>query len=378
MASSASATALGTAAAVGLTSSLYSWTIEDFQSAVSNGDQAAALNESNGQNRGLGSMNMEELLRNICPAEESCGAAAGAAGSVGNGNGNGGGGSANFAGQMVRVSKTAEEVWKEITGTASANGGGGKAGNGNANGKSNSNSCVSDKNDKVGVQRELTLGEMTLEDFLSKSGVVRQDNAAAASNPQENWLNFQFKPAAAAAAPQPLAIQRPLPAQQQIQRQMMQPRQIQQPAAMFGAPAAGIPALQSSSTGSVLEASPESGVTSAFVPAATAFGNGVGLSSSARGKKRALEVPEDKAVEQRQRRMIKNRESAARSRERKQAYTVELESQVTQLKEENAQLSRQQEEAKKKRFKQLMETLIPVEEMRKPPRVLRRTRTTFW
>uniref|UniRef100_A0A0D6QVS4 BZIP domain-containing protein n=1 Tax=Araucaria cunninghamii TaxID=56994 RepID=A0A0D6QVS4_ARACU len=375
MASSASATAVGTAAAAGLTPSIYSWTIEDFQSAVSNGDQAAALNDSNGQNRGLGSMNMEELLRNICPTEESCAAAA-ASGSAGYVNGNGGGGGANYEGQMVNVRKTAEEVWKEITGTASANGGGGKAGNGNANGKSNSNSCVSDKNDKVGVQRELTLGEMTLEDFLSKSGVVRQDNAAgaaplgavAASNQQENWLNFQFKPSAAG-APQPLAIQRPLPPQQQIQRQMIQqPRQIQQPPAMFGMPAAGIPALQSSSTGSVLEASPESGVTSSFVPVATAFGNGVGLSSSARGKKRALEVPEDKAVEQRQRRMIKNRESAARSRERKQAYTVELESQVTQLKEENAQLSRQQ----------LMETLIPMEEMRKPPRVLRRTRTTFW
>ncbi|KAF5789122.1 putative transcription factor bZIP family [Helianthus annuus] len=36
----------------------------------------------------------------------------------------------------------------------------------------------------------------------------------------------------------------------------------------------------------------------------------------------------EKVVERRQRRMIKNRESAARSRARKQAYTMELEAEV--------------------------------------------------
>ncbi|KAL6955546.1 hypothetical protein U1Q18_032813 [Sarracenia purpurea var. burkii] len=44
------------------------------------------------------------------------------------------------------------------------------------------------------------------------------------------------------------------------------------------------------------------------------------------------------AVERRQRRMIKNRESAARSRARKQAYTAELEIELNQLREENARL----------------------------------------
>ncbi|GKG54346.1 G-box-binding factor 4-like protein, partial [Tanacetum coccineum] len=46
-----------------------------------------------------------------------------------------------------------------------------------------------------------------------------------------------------------------------------------------------------------------------------------------RGKRRPVLDPlQDKAAQQRQRRMIKNRESAARSRERKQAYQAELES----------------------------------------------------
>ncbi|KAG8096171.1 hypothetical protein GUJ93_ZPchr0013g36043 [Zizania palustris] len=43
----------------------------------------------------------------------------------------------------------------------------------------------------------------------------------------------------------------------------------------------------------------------------------------------------EKTVERRKKRMIKNRESAARSRARKQAYTNELENKIAQLEEEN-------------------------------------------
>ncbi|XVE48715.1 hypothetical protein DITRI_Ditri01bG0024500 [Diplodiscus trichospermus] len=99
----------------------------------------------------------------------------------------------------------------------------------------------------------------------------------------------------------------------------------------------------------------------------------------ARGKRRAVEEPPlDKATQQKQKRMIKNRESAARSRERKQAYTVELESLVTQLEEEKARLLREEAELNKERFKQLMENLIPVEEKQRQPRVLRRVHSTQW
>lgn len=49
------------------------------------------------------------------------------------------------------------------------------------------------------------------------------------------------------------------------------------------------------------------------------FGNGVEVVEGARGKRgRPVLEQLDKAAQQRQRRMIKNRESAARSRERKQ------------------------------------------------------------
>ncbi|KAE8816383.1 ABSCISIC ACID-INSENSITIVE 5-like protein 2 [Hordeum vulgare] len=57
------------------------------------------------------------------------------------------------------------------------------------------------------------------------------------------------------------------------------------------------------------------------------------------GRKRAAAGgPGEKTVERRKKRMIKNRESAARSRARKQAYTNELENKISRLEEENQQL----------------------------------------
>lgn len=107
------------------------------------------------------------------------------------------------------------------------------------------------------------------------------------------------------------------------------------------------------------------------------FGNGGGA-IGARGKRRAILEPLDKAAQQRQRRMIKNRESAARSRERKQAYQVELESLAVKLEEENEQLRREKVWRSKERFKQLMEKVVPVVEKRRPARVLRRVRSLQW
>ncbi|KAM7521244.1 hypothetical protein LguiB_020206 [Lonicera macranthoides] len=59
--------------------------------------------------------------------------------------------------------------------------------------------------------------------------------------------------------------------------------------------------------------------------------------------KRRAESEEDQSADGRFKRMIKNRESAARSRDRKHAYTYELELEVARLKKENAKMRRQQE-----------------------------------
>lgn len=61
--------------------------------------------------------------------------------------------------------------------------------------------------------------------------------------------------------------------------------------------------------------------------------------------------------------MIKNRESAARSRARKQAYTHELENKVSFLEEENERLKRQKE----------IEDILPSVPPPEPKYQLRRT-----
>ncbi|KAK4340866.1 hypothetical protein RND71_039367 [Anisodus tanguticus] len=108
------------------------------------------------------------------------------------------------------------------------------------------------------------------------------------------------------------------------------------------------------------------------------FGNGMEVIRGGRGKRKVVLEPLDKAALQRQRRMIKNRESAARSRERKQAYQMELDSIAVRLEEENEQLLKEKEERTRAHYKQLIEKVIPVVEKRKPPRVLRRVCSMQW
>ncbi|XP_056844030.1 bZIP transcription factor 27 [Raphanus sativus] len=64
------------------------------------------------------------------------------------------------------------------------------------------------------------------------------------------------------------------------------------------------------------------------------------------GKKRGGQDSDESRGDRRHKRMIKNRESAARSRARKQAYTNELELAVSHLQKENARLKRQEEQLK--------------------------------
>ncbi|KAJ8574396.1 hypothetical protein K7X08_026201 [Anisodus acutangulus] len=68
------------------------------------------------------------------------------------------------------------------------------------------------------------------------------------------------------------------------------------------------------------------------------------------GRRRMLSLDET-LMEKRQRRMIKNRESAARSRARKQAYTAELEIELNRLTEENDKLKLLVDEKKKQSTK---------------------------
>ncbi|CAM8906937.1 unnamed protein product [Rhodiola kirilowii] len=106
---------------------------------------------------------------------------------------------------------------------------------------------------------------------------------------------------------------------------------------------------------------------------------GNGIDGRVRGKRKAVDEPvADKATQQKQKRMIKNRESAARSRERKQQYIDELEKQVSNLEEERAQLLKEEAEERNRWRQWIIKNIIPVEEKQRQPRRLRRTSSMEW
>lgn len=326
-------------------SSGYTLTLEDLQN---------ALNEPG---KGYGSMNMDEFLKNICTGDERQGMVA-----------------AMPEGKIVRqaslqrqgslsipqnlAGKTVDEVWREIHRPA----------DGKTAGKLQ--------------QRQMTLGEITLEEFLAKAGAVRQGSEAdVSSSNNSSSSSVETHHTGIVRKAQVPAIQsinaHETPPQQQLdwlnyqvphQHLLHQQHQHQQAlvdASAFAAKSLLEPPFDTSVALGTLALSPSLAILSPDTPT--------------RSRKRPIEVHEEKSVELRQRRMIKNRESAARSRARKQAYTVELEAEVTQLKEENAKLMQEQVETTEQRRKWLMKTLMPVtNEPQRPVRVLRRTQTTCW
>ncbi|KAK4485600.1 hypothetical protein RD792_008243 [Penstemon davidsonii] len=157
---------------------------------------------------------------------------------------------------------------------------------------------------RSGLDRKATLGEITLEDFLVKAGVVAESSPSKKSTGpvQTQWMNYQTP----VFMPGHHPVQPPIP---------------------IGNPIMDDCAY--TETQMTMSSSPLMGTLS---------------DTQTPGRKRF--APGDiveKSVERRQKRMIKNRESAARSRARKQAYTHELENKVSRLEEENERLKRRQE-----------------------------------
>lgn len=444
--------------------SIYSLTLEEFQNSLGE------------PGKNFGSMNMEELLKNIWTAEEGQAMAA----AMGAAEGTTAGNLASQASLQRQGSltlprtlsrKTVDEVWRDLYRESTY-------GNGNGNG-----------NGQVNAQRQATFGEITLEDFLVKAGVVREENtepygrlgndqfggfvgnsmernedrlgisnalalgfsergvsngevinngaqgtaaislspsnnglsnqamldainleALKASQQQTGWLNNQYRPS---------IVQQQ---QQQQHQQILQHQQQQQvadaAAAIYGSSVKrqGNGALMGSPLGGGLGLSPTMGggignglqgglgtglaglgptalTIGAVSPANQLSSDGMGTSHGdnstlspipygldvgVRGRKRG--GPVEKVVERRQRRMIKNRESAARSRARKQAYTVELEAEVTELKEENKELRRKQAEMAEMLKKQIIDMMGPAksQQLKSKTRVLKRTLTGPW
>ncbi|XWS66683.1 hypothetical protein CRYUN_Cryun05aG0221900 [Craigia yunnanensis] len=364
--------------ALGRQSSIYSLTLDEFQHALFEG----------GKN--FGSMNMDEFLTSIWNAEEN---------QAINSNNNDHQDTANkqvsshvhfslnetasskgIAKQPSRprqgsltlpaplCRKTVDEVWSEIHR--------GQQGQGQSN-----NSNVQNAQNAT---RQPTLGEMTLEDFLIKAGVVREQCMPPAIPPPQNQPQYGLYQTINNPAVGPGFVSRPIMGMDSSGGFGGSPYQTMPPGGVLGdssgyvndgkrgggyQPAAPPPtavcyngkiaAGGSYGPGQVMGVvSPVSPVSSEGMctnqvdNAATQFGMEMG---GLRGRKRIIDGPVEKVVERRQRRMIKNRESAARSRARKQAYTVELEAELNQLKQENAHLKQALAELERKRKQQLFE-----------------------
>ncbi|XP_057488134.1 bZIP transcription factor TRAB1-like [Actinidia eriantha] len=395
-------------------SSVYSLTFDEFQ------------NSWGGLGKDFGSMNMDELLKNIWTAEDTQATAS----SSGAHEGGALGGNLQRQGSLTLPrtlsQKTVDEVWrdlfKEISGVKD---GGGSSG-------------------PHLQQRQPTLGEMTLEEFLARAGVVRELDTQPMTRPSNNGFYGEL--------PQPknntpgltLGFQQlacnnvvvgnripennnSVPNQssglpvnvngvRSSQQQLLHPSFPKQDTLSFASsmPLANNTHLANPGTrgpmvriedpsinvalgqGTVIQngvvgmtglgagttvvaaGSPVSrssdGIaknnvdTSSLSPSPCAFNGDV------RGRKSGGTW--EKAMERRHRRMIKNRESAARSRARKQAYTLELEAEIAELKKINEELQRKQEEIMEMRKNQILETMnVPWGSKR---RCLRRTLTNPW
>ncbi|GAB4852175.1 ARM REPEAT PROTEIN INTERACTING WITH abf2 [Ancistrocladus abbreviatus] len=407
-------------------SSIYSLTFDEFQSTLG------------GVGKDFGSMNMDELLKNIWSAEETQNMAAAAAAVAASGGGGGLDGVNNQGGFLQRQGsltlprtlsqKTVDEVWKDI-----------------------SREYVIGKDGGAGSnmpQRQQTLGEMTLEEFLARAGVVREDTQLAGkptatgffgditqTNNNTNTgfgINFQqpgrggiglmgnhisdgnnqismqspnlplnvngVRTSQQQPTPPRLPQQRIFPKQAAVSytpamaipngAQLSSPgvrggivgladpainNNLAQGAALqgggmamagLGAAAIGV-ATGSPTTLSSNGLAKSNGDTSSVSPVPYVFNGGL------RGRKYNNAV--EKVIERRQRRMIKNRESAARSRARKQAYTMELEQEVTKLKEENQDLRKKHGEIMEMQKNQALEMMNAQYGTKR--RCLRRTQT---
>ncbi|KAJ0262802.1 Basic-leucine zipper domain-containing protein [Hirschfeldia incana] len=394
-------TTLGTGLPLTRQNSVFSLTFDEFQNSW-----------GGGVGKDFGSMNMDELLKNIWTAEESQSMIA--TNTVMNsGENNGGlfvgvGGETGGGGLQRQESitlprtisqKRVDDVWKELM-----------------------------KDDDTGAggipQRQQTLGEMTLEEFLLKVGVVREEpqqhvekldnfsggfygfgsNADLRSAPNGFGPNqphdfsgngVVVRPNQLTTKTQPLQMHQP---QQLIPKQDgTYPKQTtvvfsntvglnnrsQPPTQEVKPSILGVRPLNNNllqavdfKRGLTVEAvSPGSQMSPDLTPK-SAMDASLSLVPYMFGRARKTGAVLEKVIERRQKRMIKNRESAARSRARKQAYTLELEAEVAQLKELNEELHKKQVEIMEEQKKQLLEP------MRLPwgckRQCLRRTSTGPW
>ncbi|KAI4318613.1 hypothetical protein MLD38_032292 [Melastoma candidum] len=322
--------------------SIYSLTFDEFQ------------NTWGGLGKDFGSMNMDELLKSVWTAEESL--------ALTSNSGNDGNASVQPATNLQRQGsltlprtlsqKRVEEVWKDLF-------------------KDSSEKDDFNEGEFNAPQKQPTLGEITLEEFLFRAGVVREDPRP--SNGLDIDVGFGFPPHGRGSS----FLSNPMTNQPQnvplnVRTSHQQPRLLPKPVGAtnftsninsVNSNPLGIAASRNTAAVSDSRAKNDiacfNGLANGGISLLGFETKGVvlptgsppyqsspnrlsGNSVESHGRKSSGAL--EKVVERRQRRMIKNRESAARSRERKQAYTTELEAEVEKLKELNRDLRKKQDE----------------------------------
>ncbi|GJU06528.1 abscisic acid-insensitive 5-like protein 7 isoform X1 [Tanacetum coccineum] len=334
-------------------SSIYTLTLEELQHTLG------------GSGKDFGSMNMDELLKSIWTAEETQEMTPDLNLSIVNH------GILQKQGSLtlpITLSqKTVEEVWKELV---NENGGHGRNGFKNVD-------LINESNLQP-QERQPTLGEMTLEMFLQKAGVAVENNQAQTNGRLRNdgllgdgrsGFVFGFKnPNQNQGFHQQAVATKSKNKVDNLQgvRYFQQPKPqkilAKQTAFNFNTSLDVVKNTQLGSHGNEVaiigktdnplktcmvqaDLFPNSNLDTSPSPASYAYGEG-----GVHDRKRTGTL--EKVVERRCKRMIKNRESAARSRARKQvkflnihmAYILELEAEVAKLKELNHELKKKQEE----------------------------------
>ncbi|OIW05103.1 hypothetical protein TanjilG_02576 [Lupinus angustifolius] len=355
---------------LGRQSSIYSLTLDEFQN---------TLVSENGKN--FGSMNMDEFLTSIWNAEDNINQPV-------NHNHNHNHDSNNMSltetasseknmatirkqpslprqGSLTLPAplcrKTVEQVWSEIHKQQQQSSNGNNSNNGNV---PNTESAP----------RQPTFGEMTLEDFLVKAGVVRETctmNHALMSHQQQQQQygvytnnNTTMPPYVIGGGVGNVVAQQPYNTVAQgvgeLGNGKRNDNSVYHPPAPPPPPGICFPGGRVVNGGGggytmAVPPPPNIGIGGSVSPASSNENSAGQFGIEGRGRKRMVDGPVEKVVERRQRRMIKNRESAARSRARKQAYTVELEAELNILREENNQLKQDLAELERRRKEQCFE-----------------------
>ncbi|CAK9182171.1 unnamed protein product [Ilex paraguariensis] len=247
------------------------------------------------------SMNMEELLNGASPSEASLNP-----NEIEPSNGENEPLNASFSIPTSMYSKTVEEVWASIA----------------VNQSQQYNFGTLDNDGPI--LHSQTAGEMTLEDFLVKAGVIQESaDFSYQQRVLEIFQNHCQNLVSNNAFLEPNAVPGQVMGYEFPGQTNFIPNNfVNNGALMYQT---GIPSV---------------GIVGEPTNIHIGGGKSICLSDksepSGRGRPRSSSM--EVVVERKQRRMIKNRESAARSRARKQAYTAELEIELNRLKEENESL----------------------------------------